>query len=114
MKTNNKRSLTSRLAHKIIFLENVTESKIEDPVWQEKCQSFAEILPLSECNYMNLEGFNFGNFITEEYYLFRIRYLEGLNKNMRISYHTKLYSLKRIVNVQERNRMLNIIAHEIV
>ena len=109
-----KKSLISRLIHNVKFLENITEAESEEPVWQEKFSCFAEIMPLSDCKYMQIEGLNFGNFITEEYYLFRIRHITGLNKNLRISFRGRLYSIKRIINVHERDRMLNIIAHEIL
>jgi SPP1 family predicted phage head-tail adaptor len=110
----NKRPLISRLAHNITFLENITESEIGEAVWQDKYNCFAEIIPLSECQYMNIEGLNFGNLITEEYYLFKIRYIEGLTKKMRISSRGRLYTIKRLVNLSGRDRMLNIIAHEII
>lgn len=114
MSKNNRKTLLSRLTHHITFLENRAESEIADPAWEEKASCFAEILPLSECNYSSIEGLTFGNFITEEYYLFRVRYIEGLSKKLRISFGQKLYSIKRIINIREKNRMLNIIAHEIL
>lgn len=113
MSKSNRKILLSQLVHHVTFLENVTASEAEDPVWNEKVSCFAEILPLSECGYMSIEGLNFGNFITEEYYLFKIRYISGLNKALRISFGTKLYSIKRIINVRQKDRLLNIIAHEI-
>ncbi len=64
--------------------------------------------------YMLIEGLNFGNLITEDYYLFKIRYMDGLTKALRISFRRKLYSIKRIINIGEKNRFLNIIALEIL
>ena len=46
--TKNKKTFIVKLAHNINFLENVTESAA-DPVWQEKYNCFAEIIPLSDC-----------------------------------------------------------------
>lgn len=63
---------------------------------------------------MSLEGMNFGNLITEEYYLFKIRYMDGLSKALRISFRRKLYSIKRIINIGEKDRFLNIIGLEIL
>ena len=111
---NNKKTFITRLTHNINFLENVADSSSADPVWQEKYNCFAEIIPLSDCKYMSIEGMNFGNLITEEYYLFKIRYMDGLTKALRISFRSKLYSIKRIINIGEKNRFLNIIALEIL
>ena len=111
---SNKKPLTARLAHEISFLENLTVSEIEEPKWEQKFNCYAEIIPLSDCQYMNIEGLNFGNFITEEYYLFKIRYMDKINKKMRVSFGKRIYSIKRIVNIREKNRILNIIAHEIL
>ena len=114
MTKNNKKTFIARLAHNINFLENVADSSSADPVWQEKYNCFTEIIPLSDCKYMLIEGMNFGNLITEEYYLFKIRYMDGLTKALRISFRRKLYSIKRIINIGEKNRFLNIIALEIL
>jgi len=113
MSKNNRKILLPRLVHHISFLENTAESEVADPIWNEKFSCFAEVTPLSECNYMSIEGLNFGNFITEEYYLFRIRYMDGLNKTLQISFAGKLYSIKRIINIKQRSKLLNIITHEI-
>jgi SPP1 family predicted phage head-tail adaptor len=114
MSKNKKKTLIAKLVHNITFLENVAESVSEDQLWQEKYNCFAEIMPLSDYKYMSIEGLSFGNFITEEYYLFKIRYIDGLTKDLRISFRRKLYSIKRIINVGERDRILNIIAQEIL
>jgi SPP1 family predicted phage head-tail adaptor len=112
--TKKKKTFITKLAHNINFLENVADSPSVDQVWQEKYNCFAEIIPLSDCKYMSLEGMNFGNLITEEYYLFKIRYMDGLTKALRISFRRKLYLIKRIINIGEKNRFLNIIALEIL
>jgi len=110
----NKKILVSRLVHNITFLENLAESASEDQDWREKYNCFAEISPLTDCKYISIEGMSFGNLITEEYYLFKIRYIEGVSKNSRISFRNKLYAIKRIINIKERDKILNIIAHEIL
>jgi hypothetical protein len=110
----NKKILVSRLVHNITFLENLAESASEDQDWREKYNCFAEISPLTDCKYISIEGMSFGNLITEEYYLFKIRYIEGVGKILRISFRNKIYSIKRIINIKERDKILNIIAHEIL
>lgn len=108
------RILVSRLSHNITFLENLAESMDEEQCWKERSSCFAEISPLTDCRYIAIEGMSFGNLITEEYYIFKIRYMEGINKSMRIVFRSKIYSIKRIINMKEQDRMLNIIAHEIL
>jgi SPP1 family predicted phage head-tail adaptor len=110
----NKKNLISRLVHNITFLENLAESISEDPDWREKYNCFAEIFPLTDCKYISIEGMSFGNLITEEYYLFKIRYIKGISKNFRISFRDKLYSIKRIINLKEKDKIINIVAHEIL
>lgn len=112
-KLSNRKALISRLTHYVTFLENTTQSRSADPVWEEKFKCFAEILPLNDCQYTVLEGLNFGNFITEEYYVFKIRYMRGVSKDLQISFNNKLYSIKRIINIRERNKILNIITQQI-
>lgn len=51
--TKNKKTFIAKLAHNINFLENVADFPSADPVWQEKYNCFAEIIPLSECKYMS-------------------------------------------------------------
>lgn len=61
---NNKKTFITRLTHNINFLENVADSSSADPVWQEKYNCFSEIIPLSDCKYMSIEGMSFGNLTT--------------------------------------------------
>lgn len=110
----NRKRLISRLTHYINFLENTSLVAMEEENWQIKLSCYAEITSLSDAKYGILEGMDFGNFITEEYYLFRIRYLEGVGRKMRIGFKNKQYAIKRIVNVNQRDKILNIIAQEIV
>ena len=78
MTKNNKKTFIARLAHNINFLENVADSSSADPVWQENTIVLPRHTPLVTVNI--LMGNEFSNLITEEYYLFKIRYMDGFNQ----------------------------------
>lgn len=108
-----KKNITSRFIHKIIFLNNVADSAIEEDRWEEWQSSFAEVQPLCDNRFISLEGMSFGNVITEGYFIFKIRFLAGLLPEMRISFKGRIFEIKRIINENERDKMLDIIALEI-
>jgi SPP1 family predicted phage head-tail adaptor len=75
--------------------------------------SFAEVQPVCDNRFISLEGLSFGNVITEKYFLFKIRFMDGITQEMRISFKGRFFEIKRIINEDERNKMLSIIALEI-
>jgi SPP1 family predicted phage head-tail adaptor len=101
------------LKHQIIFLENFSQNELEPGVWTEKITTYAEIQAASECNFENLENFNFGHVITEAYFLFKIRYQSEITNKMRIKFKERIFEIKRIINVAEKNRLMNLISLEI-
>ena len=108
-----KQSVISKLVHKITFLENITKSEIKEAIWKEVQTSFAEVKPVCDNRFISLEGLAFGNVITEEYFLFKTRFIKGIHREMRISYEERIFEIKRIINEGERTRMLNIVGLEI-
>jgi len=52
----------------------------------------------------------FGNVITEEYFLFTTRFIKDLDKTMRISFHNQIFEIKRIIDEDSKGRMLGIAA----
>nr|MBA2628811.1 phage head closure protein [Rickettsiaceae bacterium] len=60
-----------------------------------------------------LEGIQFGNVITEEYFLFKIRFIKGVNNTMRISFHNQIFEIKKIIDEDSKARILTIIALKI-
>lgn len=108
-----KRNGPQKFIHKISFLENAAKQAIDKADWKEKLNSFAEVKPVCDNKFISLEGISFGNVIAEEYFLFNIRFVPGIHSNMRIKFREKIFEIKRIINEQERNRVLSIIALEI-
>jgi len=108
-----KRSMVSRLVHKIIFFENKANDTIDKAIWEEVLTSFAEIKPVCDGRVITLEGIAFGNVITEEYFIFKIRFLKGIKRQMRIGFGGRVFEIKRIIDEEERGRILSIVGLEI-
>jgi len=108
-----RQSLVSKLVHKIIFLENIAESELEEANWQEVHTSFAEVKPVCDNRFISLENIQFGNVITEGYFIFRSRFIKGIHAGMRIEFGARIFEIKRIIDEGERGRMLSIIGLEI-
>lgn len=105
--------------HKIIFLEKVSNSEIEQSDWQEKLSIFAHVRPLHDHSLYyveNIEKFELA--ISKDYLLFKIRFdfriyeNEQVN-NMRIVYGKNLFEIKKISNHQEQKKIINIIGLKI-
>jgi head-tail adaptor len=105
--------LFTKLKHRIIFLENTNPIDLGGEIWLEKLTTFAEIKPLYDNKVGSIESFNFGHIVTEGYFMFRIRALEGINTKMRISFKNRLFEIKRILDIDEEGKMLKIIALEV-
>lgn len=108
-----KQSMVAKLVHKITFLENKSNSAIEEEVWERVLTSFAEIKPVCDGSVVSLEGIAFGNIITEEYFIFKTRFIKGINRQMRIGFHGRVFEIKRIIDEEERGRILSIIGLEV-
>lgn len=99
--------------HQIKFLENIILEPMEEDKWIEKFTAYAEIKPLCDSKFLALENINFGHVITEGYFLFKIRFVKNITTKMRISFKEREFEIKRIIDVEEKNKFLNIIALEI-
>ena len=108
---NTRRS--SRLTHKIHFLQNMQHDEAEKEQWEEVGEAFAEVNPICDNRFIAIEGLQFGHVISEDYYLFKIRYLDGLDINMRVKFKDRMFEIKRILNIKERSKILHIIALQI-
>ena len=108
-----KKATLSKFIHKITFLKNSNRSEIEEGEWTEAHISFTEITPVCDNRFIALEGVSFGNVIAEEYFFFRVRFIRGINREMRIKFHDRIFEIKRIIDEDERGKMLSIVALEI-
>jgi head-tail adaptor len=112
MNTKSKKRLASNLNHQITFLENITNNDLIPEKWIEKTKSFAEITPLYPNRFESIEGFDFAHVMTEGFFLFKIRFTKGIVPKMRILFKDRNFEIKRIINIKEQDRILQIIALE--
>ncbi len=105
--------LAAILAHSIIFLENINDNELEDQQWDERLTVFAEVKPLYDNKCGSLEKFSFGNIVTEAFFMFKIRFTEAVNTKMRIKFRNRLFEIKRIINVGEKSKIMQIIGLEL-
>ncbi len=108
-----KQSVVSRFAHKISILHDRSEDELEEAIWEEFATCFAQVKPVCDNKFASLEGVSFGDVITEEYFHFRTRYIKGVTKEMRLLFHDRKFEIKRVIDDQEKGRMLSIIALEV-
>ncbi len=101
------------LQHRIIFLEDMKSAVATQEEWQEKIIAFASIKPVYPNGFMPLESFNFGHIVAENFTLFTLRFIQGINTKMRILFKQRQFEIKRIINIAEQDRWLEIIALEI-
>ncbi len=99
--------------HLIAFIQNNVSSEIEKENWQEVIRTFAEIKPLYDNQFEYIENMNFGHLTTESIFIFKMRFESTIASKMRILYNNRQFEIKRIINICEQNRYLQIIALEI-
>lgn len=98
------------LRHRITFqVPSTTENEIgeEIPVYNDFKTVWASIEPLSGKEY--LEANKESNEITHR---IRIRYTQGITNDMRIVYKNRVFDIQSIINVNERNKELQIMCIE--
>ena len=105
--------ISRHFKHQIIFLENLTLAEGTTEDWQQKFITYAEIKPICDTSFESLENLNFGHVITKGFFLFKIRFLRGITIKQRILFKERQFEIKRIINIGERDMILNIITLEI-
>ena len=102
-----------RFNKKIIIKKNIIQNELEKAVWEDVITCFANVENLLEMNLKNVEGLDYGHVISEELYLFTIRYSNLLQCGMRIIFEDQIYEIKRINDVAFKKRYNQIIAQKI-
>ena len=103
---------TIDLRHRIEFLDNIEKDDLIQK-WQLRFSTFAKATHLMPNSLKFFEGIEFGNLINQNYMLFCIRFNKEVNKNMRIKLNNKEFLIKKITNILEQDRFLELIAMEI-
>ena len=99
-----------QLRHRVIIqTPTETQDAQGQPVksWGTFATVHANVLPLKGREYFNAQQIN-----AETTTKFVIRYLAGITEKMRISYDSKLYNIQGIVNVGERDRIIELMCGE--
>ena len=104
---------TKEFMHQIQFIENLSKSDVQDAQWVCKYLAYASVKSLYENSHALLEGLKFGHVMSENLFLFRMRFVFGVTTKMRIAFGAKQYEIKKLVNLGHKNRILQIIALEI-
>jgi head-tail adaptor len=100
------------LKQKIYILENSSQQQFSEN-WQLKYTHFAQVKQIAPNVVRFFENVNFGALIDEDYTLFRFRFNCDVHKNMRIKFKEQMFVIKKIINVMEQNKLLEIIAIKI-
>jgi len=104
------KSLAAELKHPI----EIVEYEASLNTWLARFKTFSSIKQLSPKTLKFFEKINFGNMIEASYMLFTTRFTPEINKNMCILFKKRYFLIKKIINVEEQDRILEIIAVEIV
>ena len=108
-----KKKIAKTLRHQIKFLENMKLIDIEPDNWVHKLTTYASLNHIGEANFDTIENFSFGHVMTESLFIFKLRFIQGINHKMRIVFSTRQFEIKKIINPLELNKLLTIIALEI-
>jgi SPP1 family predicted phage head-tail adaptor len=104
----------SSFLKQIITIQEViiNNSGEEFEQWQNFLTIRAEVRYLYETSLNN--NFSSMQIIHDSYYRFRIRFIKEINMNMRIIYDERYFMIEKIINQEEKNSILIIIAKEII
>lgn len=102
----------TRLRHHVEFLEQSSASALEDEQWQCRLACAVEIVPICGMKPHIVEDFGFGHLVTEKLFVIHARFHPEIHDKMRIYYERRVFTIKRVINVNERSRYLYIIAQE--
>lgn len=108
-----KQKMVAKLVHKISFLKKLSNNPTEDLEWIEDKTTYAEIKHASDNRFFAIENISFGSVISEKYFLFSMRFIKDINCSMRIRFNDRIFEIKRIIDKDERGRILTIVALEI-
>ena len=90
--------------------QNATYGTTEDS-WATHVTAWASIEPL---RVGSREWFDAQKFTAEVSHLVKLRYRSGVTPKMRISWDSRLFDIKIVLNVEERDRELQLLVKETV
>ena len=100
------------LKHEIDIFSNCSNSNDKED-WQKQYTTFGSLEQINEKSFHNSENSNFGHVIIASYFIFTIRYLKNIKIGMHIVFREELFRVEKIVNENQDNRFLKLIAKQI-
>jgi len=106
--------LASRLRHRITIQE---ENSAADTgggsvlAWEDVANIWAEIRPIQNRS-ASSERVQGGKIEARGFFLITIRYLDGVTPAMRISFGTRIFNIRSVINLEERGEVMEILAEE--
>ena len=100
------------LRHKVI-IQQATETQASDGSVSQSWGTFATIWAQLRPERAD-EQFEGERFQARVYHRIFIRYLSGVIPKMRILYGSRVFEIQGIMNYQERNAMMELLAYELV
>ncbi len=105
--------LSARLHQRIEIFQNVNANDLDES-WVSKLIIFADVRELLPNNISFFEGIDFGNLINQVYMLFTVRFNKKISKDQRIRFRQQDFLIKKIINVAQKGRVMEIIAMQVV
>jgi head-tail adaptor len=105
--------LSARLNKRIEILQNVNANDLDES-WASSLMLFADVRELLPNNVSFFEGVDFGNLINQVYMLFTVRFNKNISKDQRIRFRQQSFLIKKIINVAQKDRIMEIIAMQVV
>ena len=100
------------LKHRITFQKlNNTQNDYGEPIesWQDIATVWASINPVVGREYFAAETVN-----SEVSHKIKIRYRFGITPDMRVNFKGRIFSIKSVINYNERNTELQLMCKELV
>jgi SPP1 family predicted phage head-tail adaptor len=102
--------------NKEIILENQVEIFDQDNGleyrWQSVDKVFGYACAISDHKIVGNEVFQSMQLMYKNPYLFIIRYIDNIDTSYRILYRMRIFSIKRVININEQDAYLKIITEE--
>jgi SPP1 family predicted phage head-tail adaptor len=111
---NIRNNFSSKLRN-LIHIQELILSKDKDGeivnIWKEKIKVYANVKAIEGKTYIG-ESFEYAQVVPNTLYKFAVRYRPDITTAMRIIYNNRYFNIRKIVNEDELNIALIIIAEE--
>jgi SPP1 family predicted phage head-tail adaptor len=107
-------NFSSKLRNLIEIQELISEKDKNGEIihsWKEKAKVYAYVKAIEGKTYIG-ESFEYAQVVPNTLYKFAVRYMVGITTAMRIIYNNKCFNIRKIINEDELNVALIIIAEE--